>query len=619
MTLAARSLTVTVKVGARTVDVLRDIEFAIAPGKVLGLVGESGAGKSMIGRILARNLPAGFAVTAGTLDFKGRDLLAMAPPELRALLGDEIAFIPQEPMTALNPLMTVEAQFAEHLARLGVADSEWRGRMIDALAEVRLTDPASVIERFPFQLSGGMCQRVLIAMAFASKPALVVADEPTTALDVSTQATIVQIMRRLQQDHATAMLFITHDLRLASRVCDDVLVLYAGDVVESGPVRQILSTPRHPYTRALREANPSLEGPLRRLTALPDQVPGLAALAAIVGCRFAARCPTRSPDCVAARPPLLVAAPGQAVRCAGACAQDVSTAPGVLHQPDAAPHGPPILVMEGVAKRYDGRRTWFGRASGGTDAVKRADLVLNAGEFVGIVGESGSGKSTIARLVMGLEAPTSGRILVDGQDVTALTASTRTVRLGAMQMVFQDPQSALNPRRRIERLVTQSMEGRGGKSSAAERRQRARELLVETGLPADLLDRYPAQLSGGQKQRVNIARALCITPRLLIADEIVSGLDVSVQAQILNLLLDLRSERSIGLLFISHDLAVVRYLCQRVIVMRHGEIVEAGDVPTIFAAPKHAYTRALIAASPPTDLNRPWPPAAALLDAIGSA
>jgi peptide/nickel transport system ATP-binding protein len=246
-----------------------------------------------------------------------------------------------------------------------------------------------------------------------------------------------------------------------------------------------------------------------------------------------------------------------------------------------------------------------------------ANLSVRAGEFVGVVGESGSGKSTLARLVMGLDAPTSGRILVDGTDVSAPGREARSIRLATLQMVFQDPQSALNPRRAVEQLVTQTMEAKGSLRTEEERRQRACELLRETGLPPELIDRYPAQLSGGQKQRVNIARALCVTPRLLVADEIVSGLDVSVQAQILNLLLDLRSQRGVGLLFISHDLAVVRYLCSRMIVMRHGEVVEDGETEAIFANPQHAYTRALMAAAPPDDLNRPWPPDSADLAATG--
>jgi peptide/nickel transport system ATP-binding protein len=620
MTLTAHGLTVSATSCGRSIAVLRDIDFQIQPGAVLGLVGESGAGKSMIGRVMAQSLPPGFAVTGGALIFSTPgsqpvDLVAMPRPALGRLLGDRIAFIPQEPLTALNPLLTVRAQFCEHLARLGVPASAHRERTIAALDEVRLKSPETLIERYPFQLSGGMCQRVLIAMAFVSKPALVVADEPTTALDVSTQATIVQIMRGLQRDHDTALLFITHDLRLAAHICDDILVLYAGEVVECGPARGVSKAPRHPYTRALQAANPPLEGPLTRLNTLPDQMPGLAGIADLEGCRFAPRCPTRQIGCLVEKPVLREIDDGHFIRCAPACAAAAMATPAPPRAALSSLSGEPLLVIDGVAKHYAGRRGWLGRCGPGVDAVKCASLSVRPGEFVGVVGESGSGKSTLARLIMGLEAPSSGRVLVDGSDVTVNRNTARSIRLGALQMVFQDPQSALNPRRPVERLVTQTMEAKGSHATAAERLARARQLLSETGLPPDLIDRYPAQLSGGQKQRVNIARALCVTPRLLVADEIVSGLDVSVQAQILNLLLDLREARGIALLFISHDLAVVRYLCSRILVMRHGLVVEEGETETIFASPKHPYTRALLAATPPDDLDSPWPPDSEALEA----
>jgi peptide/nickel transport system ATP-binding protein len=622
MTLTASGLTVSASSGGRSIEVLRDLDFAIAPGKVLGLVGESGAGKSMIGRVMAQSLPPGFAVTGGSLTFSPpgsdpADLVTLPRPALGRLLGDRIAFIPQEPLTALNPLLTVGAQFDEHLARLGMPAPVRRTRMIAALDEVRLKSPERVIERYPFQLSGGMCQRVLIAMAFVSKPALVVADEPTTALDVSTQATIVQIMRGLQRDHDTALLFITHVLRLAAHICDDILVLYAGEVAERGPARSLSKAPHHPYTRALQAANPPLDGPPTRLVTLPDQMPDFASFADLEGCRFAPRCPTRRSGCLVEMPVLRQIDHGHFIRCARACAAATTAAPPLPRATLAAASGEPVLVVDALTKHYAGKPDWLGRRGPGVDAVKHASLSVQPGEFVGVVGESGSGKSTLARLIMGLETPTAGRVRVDGNDITANSHAARSIRLSALQIVFQDPQSALNPRRPVERLVTQRMEAKGSYTTAAERLARARQLLSETGLPAELIDRYPAQLSGGQKQRVNIARALCVTPRLLVADEIVSGLDVSVQAQILNLLLDLRQHRGIALLFISHDLAVIRYLCSRVLVMRHGLVVEEGDTAAIFATPRHPYTRALLAATPPDDLDRPWPPDAAELEASG--
>jgi len=610
--IAARGLTVTYGRGAAAAEVLRDLSFTVAPGRVLGLVGESGAGKSMVGRAIAGNLPPAFAVTAGSLAFGDEDLLRITPARRQALLGDRICFIPQEPQTALNPLMTVAAQFGEHLARLGVPKPERPRRIIAALQAVRLHAPAALLDRYPFQLSGGMCQRVLIAMAFASKPALIIADEPTTALDVSTQVHVVALIRALQADHGTALLFITHDLRLAAQVCDEILVLYAGELAERGPARAVMGAPRHPYTQSLRASNPTLTGPLRRLVSLPDQMPSLSSLRDIPGCRFAPRCPVADPACAAAPPGLLELGQGHAVRCSPGCLAGAAAAADAPPMPprDATGDAAPILLLDGVSKHYPGPRRLLGPRASGVDAVRGVSLSVAPGEFVGVVGESGSGKSTLARLIMGLERPTAGRITVDGIDVTQADHRARAVRLGALQMVFQDPQSALNPRRTVGRLVTQALEAAGGRQrmpDLAARRDEARQLLRQTGLPPDLLDRFPAQLSGGQKQRVNIARALCVTPRLLVADEIVSGLDVSVQAQILNLLLELREKFGFGLVLISHDLSVVRYLCARVLVMHQGEVVESGPVEQVFAAPRHAYTRSLLDSIPPDDADAPWP------------
>ncbi len=604
MLLEIAGLSVTVPLASGDVAVLRDIDLTLAPGRILGLVGESGAGKSMIGRVIAELLPQGFAVAARRLEFQGRDLRALTPAGRRALLGDRIAFVPQEPLSALNPVLTIGRQFAEHLARLGVPAHARRQRAAAALAEVRLVPAEAVLERYPFQLSGGMCQRVLIAMAFTSDPALIIADEPTTALDVTTQAHIVTLIRALQRAHNTGLLFITHDLRLAAHLCDDVVVLYAGDVVERGPAKVVFRAPRHPYTSALKRATPALEGERHRLASLPDVMPGIAALGALPGCRFATRCPIADPACAASLPPLVEIAAGHWVRCTpfcrdgGSADHDDAAAPRPLQ---AATVAPSLLRLEHIGKTYGSRRA-------ATVALGGIGFAIGPGESVGIVGESGSGKSTLARLVMGLEPPSEGRITLDGIDVTHPESAWQQ-RIRAMQMIFQDPVSALNPRRRVANLVTQALEAKSNWQSRAERQARAIALLSATGLPEELGPRFPPQLSGGQRQRVNIARALCAEPRLLVADEIVSGLDVSIQAQILNLLLRLRQERGVALLFISHDLSVVRYLCDRVLVMQGGAIVEDGPTDRVFAAPSHPYTRALIAAVPPDDIDRPWPDA----------
>ncbi len=589
--LVARRLTVATRIGGTIVPVIRGLDIALAPGKVLGLVGESGAGKSMIGRSIAQLLPPGFGVTGGTLEFDGKDLVRMPTNARRSLLGRDIAFIPQEPLSALNPVLTIGDQMAEHFTHLGVRSQPQRlARAVTALEAVHLRDAADLLTRYPHQLSGGMCQRVLIAMAFASRPRLVVADEPTTALDVTVQARIVSLMAELQRRDGTAVLFITHDLRLAGRICDDVAVLYGGAVVEQGPARVVLETPRHPYTRCLQLANPALSGPRRALYALPDQMPGLQALANLHGCHFAPRCPLAGPECRVTPPPL--SGNARQVACLHSPLTAGIMSPVTLPRPPTAVAADALLTVRGLAKTYR-TGTFFRRRD--THAVVAASFDITPGQFVAVVGESGSGKSTLGRLVMGLERPTAGSILLAGQEVTRSSEAARRHRIRTAQMVFQDPQSALNPRRRVADIVTAALAAAG--SDKATRARRAGELLAEMGLAPEIAARTPAQLSGGQRQRVNIARALCILPQLLVADEIVSGLDVSVQAQLLALLQRLRQEHAFAMLFISHDLSVVRHLCDRVLVMYRGQIVEQGATEDVFAYPAHAYTKALLAAA----------------------
>jgi peptide/nickel transport system ATP-binding protein len=649
-TLTARNLAVTAALPDGPAPVIRDLSFALAKGRILGIVGESGAGKSMIGRAIAGLLPPGFAVTGGALAFQGGDLARMPAAARRELLGRDIAFVPQEPLSALNPVLTIGRQFDEHLARLGAGNRRARRqRALAMLDAVHLPRPADLLDRYSHQLSGGMCQRVLIAMAFASRPKLLVADEPTTALDVTIQARIVQLIAQMQRYDDTSVVFITHDLRLAAQICDDILVLYAGRPAEYGPARRVFSEPAHPYTRCLQLATPAIGGQPRALYALPERMPGLGALRDLTGCLFAPRCPLRIDDCTKTPPPFAAvgidrfpgsagvppafpllsdrfevegkeragrpwsqeaAAPSSHV---AACIRSAATAEIV--ESAAAPRetvrsDAPLLAVEGLSKVFTARRGLLGRAS--VAAVSNVSFTLHENEFVGIVGESGSGKSTVARLLCGLERPTNGTVIIAGRDAGDGRA-TYHQRAGIpyagipdeVQMVFQDPQSALNPRRRVVAIVTQALEA-AGKGGCAERLARAEALLMDVGLPPETAMRYPAQLSGGQRQRINIARALAAVPRVLIADEIVSGLDVSVQAQLLDLLLRLRAQRGFAMLFISHDLAVVRHLCDRVLVMHRGEVVESGPVEQIFAAPRHLYTQALLAAVPPDDPAASW-------------
>jgi peptide/nickel transport system ATP-binding protein len=398
------------------------------------------------------------------------------------------------------------------------------------------------------------------------------------------------------------VLFITHDLRLASRICDDILVLYAGRAVEQGRAGLLMADPAHPYTRCLQLAAPVISGPRRTLAVLPDRMPGLLEAATLHGCRFAPRCPIAQHDCGATDPPDRPVGASRQVACHHS-ERTRRIAVTAARDAPAGGGGAPLLRLDDVGKRF--RATW---RSPGIQAVRGASFTLGAGEFVGLVGESGSGKSTLARVIMGLERTSTGTIVLGARDVTRATSADARHRLHWAQMVFQDTQSALNPRRRVGDIVTQALQAGRRTMRRAQRMHRARELLAEVGLPAEFVDRYLAHLSTGQRQRVNIARALCAAPRLLVADEIVSGLDVSVQAQLLALLQRLRAELGIALLFISHDLAVVRHLCERVLVMHRGEIVEQGPTEQVFAAPRHAYTRRLLAAIPPDNPALPWRP-----------
>lgn len=612
--LSISNLTLTARLGGAKVDLLRDVSLNLERGKVLGLVGESGAGKSMIGRVIAGHTPAGFEVTRGAIRFDGLDLLTLDARAWRRLLGRRIAFVPQEPLTALNPVLTIAQTFDEHLAHLGVPSRGRRRLMLQQLESVHLPKPDELAERYPHELSGGQCQRVLIAMAFVANPALLVADEPTTALDVVSQANVLQLLAEQRRIHHTAMLLITHDLRLAAHVCDDIAVLYAGEQVEYGPAREVLGRSRHHYTWALDHATPDVHGPQRLLPTLGGQMPGVAALGAIAGCRFAARCPQRQPACTQQPPALVEQTAGHWVRCIAPRPLTQNDVPAgdsrdaAWKAPAGDPDAPPLVELQDATLRYTARRGLLGRRKVHNVAVHRLSLKVRPGEFVGIVGESGSGKSSVARLIVGAESLTSGRLLVEGQE----RSGTRALRLTReqVQMIFQDPHSALNPRRSVFRLLTQAYESdrMAAKLERKPREQHARDLLNDVGLPGDALARFPSQLSGGQKQRVNIGRALCVMPRLLVADEIVSGLDVSVQAQVLNLLLELGRRHGIALVLISHDLSVVRYLCSRVVVMQRGDVVEEGRTETVFSSPQHPYTRSLLASVPPADPSIAWPP-----------
>jgi peptide/nickel transport system ATP-binding protein len=617
--LSIDNLTLSTQIDGRRIDLLRHLTVSLARGSVLGLVGESGAGKSMIGRIIAGHTPPGFEVTQGRVLFDGVDLLSLERKAWRALLGRRIAFIPQEPLTALNPVLTIGQTFEEHLAHLDVAPRERRALMLRQFDAVHLPKPDDMLHRYPHELSGGQCQRVLIAMAFVANPALIVADEPTTALDVVSQVNVLRLLAEQRREHETAMLLITHDLRLAAHVCDDIAVLYAGEQVEYGPAREVLRRSRHPYTWALDQATPDVHGKPRRLSALSGQMPGISALGSITGCRFAPRCPQRFPACEAEPPPSIENAPGRWVRClrprdvASSSTDNACESAAATQTPDGNASMTPLIELRDATLCYTARRGFLGQRKVRNFAVEGLSLTVQPGEFVGIVGESGSGKSSVAKLIVGAEALTGGALLIEGRDRARADSEVRRLNREHVQMIFQDPHSALNPRRSVYRLLTQAYEADHATAAMTERPReaRAQELLADVGLPRDMLPRFPGQLSGGQKQRVNIGRALCVMPRLIVADEIVSGLDVSVQAQILNLLIELGRRHGIALVLISHDLSVVRYLCSRVVVMQRGKVVEQGKTEQVFSDPQHAYTRLLLSSVPPADPTVAWPPAIA--------
>lgn len=592
--LSIKNLDISLRPGQK---ILSGVNLDIAYGRILGVIGESGAGKSMIGSAIADTLPKALKISNGSIEFDGLELTAMTPKIRRALLGRDIGFIPQEPMTALNPSLTIGQQMGDHLGRIGYRNKRDRtDKAVALFEEVGLNRPLSLLESYPHQLSGGMLQRVLIAMAFASNPKLVVADEPTTALDVTIRARVVTLIARMREIHNTSVLFITHDLELAADVCDDVAVLYGGQIVETGDAQTIIREPRHPYSRCLKLASPNMVGPISPLMILPDTMPSVQEREDLSGCYFASRCPLVQDICRQVRPPLSAVGGTNESACHFPEKTPEITVRDGAQLPATHTSGTEfVLQAKDLGKTY-AQRDWLGRPTY-VEALKGVNFDIRAGEFVGVVGESGSGKSTLTKLVVGLENVTAGSLDVVGVDRRKATPAEKLKLLEQVQLIFQDPQSALNPGRKVGSLVVQPLEAKADRPTAQAAAKLAVALLAKVMLPADAASRFPDQLSGGQKQRVNIARALSSNPRLLIADEIVSGLDVSVQAQILELLRELRTEGSFSLLLVSHDLAVVRHICDRAIVMYRGEIVEQGPVEEVFANPQHHYTKTLVAAA----------------------
>ena len=604
--LQVKELSVVHKSSKGPVTILSKVNIDVARGETVGIVGESGSGKSIMSKAVAGLLPPGVVVSGGSIEYDGASLLDLDQKARAKYRGERITLMYQDPFTMLNPLMRSGAHVVEGL-RLGsdrrISRSEGRDEAVRRFAEVGITD-SDVVDRYPFELSGGMRQRVALASALARDPDLLIADEPSTALDVTTQAEILDLLHRTQQARGMSMILITHDLRVAFSVCDRVFVLYAGSILEVGKADVLQSQPLHPYTHGLLLSEPtamtrqadllSIEGTVPRPDDVADQ------------CAFAPRCQWATDACRGGRPAFAEVGSDHLSRCIRIAdivedmrAERVSVlAPVETHPIPESTRGVPVVSVTGVHKTFE---TGRGEA---VRALRGVSLDIARGDSVGLVGESGSGKTTLGRCVVGLDTPTDGEIILSASSGSNAEEFLHPTDKGArrvVQIVFQDPYSSLDPRQKIGPALMEPVLSLG--ASRAEASARAASLIETVGLPQGYLKRHPSSLSGGERQRVAIARALSLEPELLVCDEPVSALDVSVQAQILKLFRELREQFSLSLLFITHDLAVVRQVVDTVHILYRGEIVESGDVGTVMDTPTHPYTKRLIASIPGEDVG----------------
>lgn len=607
----ASNLCIDYRLGKRWINAIRDVSIVIYPSETHGLVGESGSGKSTLALALMRYLSKNARITSGEILLDGENLLTKSDADMRKIWGRSLSLIPQDPLASLNPSYTIGNQIAE-ITQLHQGLS-WRDSLrqaVEMLGKVKIADPEAVAHKYPHQLSGGMQQRVTIAMALSTQPRLLVLDEPTTSLDVTTQAVILDLFRDLIRDNDAAALYVSHDLGVIAQMCDRVTVLYSGEVMASGPVEHLYQNPIHPYTTGLLASIPRpIPGIETRLPTVEGVAPSLAERP--TGCVFAPRCPAALDICRAEKPPLEEIAPGRMVKCHrwheivnGDLTLDFSPTEKPI---EGAPpeENQYVLAANDLSKRFGKQTLWTqltGNKSQFVQAVDDVSLTVRSRSTLGLVGESGSGKTTLARLIVGLDTADDGKItLLEAVIPNALAERPQTV-LRELQMIFQNPNDTLNPYLTIGQALERTIRRLDStQRTTVQIQKRIIELLNAVRLTAEYINRYPTELSGGEKQRIAIARAFAANPALVVADEPTSSLDVSVQAVILNLLKDLRAKEGASYLFISHDLRAVSYLADWLVVMYLGQIVEEGDTANVYSIPSHPYTEALISAIPTPD------------------
>jgi peptide/nickel transport system ATP-binding protein len=606
--LAVEDLHVQFDTSRGTVRAVQGISYTVNRGEVVAIVGESGCGKSVSALTMMRLLAKTGRVTKGRILLEGRNLLDLSDEEMRAVRGHEISMIFQEPMTSLNPVLSIGMQIMEPLLiHLKMTDEQAKTRALELMQQVGITDGERRLSQYPHQLSGGMRQRVMIAIGLACKPKLIIADEPTTALDVTIQAQILELMKNLSRELGIALVIITHNLGIVARYADRVNVMYAANIIEKGSADDIFLKPAHPYTNGLMRSVPRLDEPrgtkLQTIEGLPPDL-----RMPPEGCRFAPRCPHRIEKC--SQPISLIdLGAGHEARChrvdeimSGELKVEFPSGAAVTSQAHAG--GKPILEVKNLKKHFGVKAagaSFFSSEMATVRAVDDVSFAIAPGETLGLVGESGCGKTTVGRVVLRLDEATDGRIEFDGVDVTHHKGRNMRDLRRKIQVIFQDPYSSLNPRMTVGEIIAEPLMVYGLVPEKKARTERVGELLVQVGLFAYMAERYPHELSGGQRQRVGIARALALEPELIVCDEPVSALDVSIQGQVINLLEDLQTRLGLTYLFIAHDLAVVRHISDRVAVMYLGKIMELADRDEIYRKPLHPYTKALLDAAPIPD------------------